>query len=212
MRGWILWGFVLLLLGDAQALGAEWRWGTHLGVSFPELLQLGVRTRCQQECLPMLQDLEFHLSGGGMLYPWVRSDRSFEVLGVQAGTRWFPGQSSFFLLMDLGYRHVGVAADLSFLQIEGETVASSTSVSFSTLYVKPGFGVSFSLGQSWRFEMELGVQLPWLSSGRMSFLNQATGENSSNSARLQTNSDVAMSRIAGLILPQVTLARFVHHF
>jgi hypothetical protein len=181
-------------------------------LSVPQVIQIGVQGYCVGESFLCQNGFHAHLDVGGALYPLSPSSRSFGMFSVEAGGRVFPWNSTFFMLLDLGYRRLNVAADLSFLRVEGAILASSASVEFSTFYFTPGIGLSFALGESWKIEMDLGVQIPLLASGQMFFLNQNTGQNSNNSTLLESNSDLAMSRIAGLILPHMTLARLIHYF
>ncbi|MEO5969955.1 MAG: hypothetical protein ABIQ95_08505 [Bdellovibrionia bacterium] len=160
-----------------------------------------------------MERLRGYVDMGGLLYPLAVSDKSLSVFNLESGVRYFPfSDSPFFTGFALGVRNVGLKADLSAFRVDGATLASSATVNFSTVYVGPLVGLKFALGNGFLIEGNAGLQWPIYASGSMYLLNGDTGANSNNSDTLQVDSKIAMTRIAGILLPSVTVIRLIRYF
>jgi hypothetical protein len=204
---------VLLILAFEPFAKAEIQFGPEVSVSLPQTLQLGMEGYCTEGAFFCMEKLKGYVDMGGLMYPLVESEKSLSVFNIETGTRYFPSsQLPFFLGFALGFRNVGVKADLSAFKVDGVALASSASVNFSTVYIGPLLGVKVSLGKGFLLEANAGIQMSLYASGSMYLLNGDTGANSNNSEMLQVDSKVAMSRIAGILLPSVTVIRLIRYF
>ena len=205
------------LLSAAPAL-AEVQFGPEFSISLPQTLQLGVEAYCTEGAFYCQDKLRGYLDLGGLMYPLVLSDRALSVFNLETGVRYFPFSlastfnPAFFTGMALGFRNVGIKADLSDFQVDGATLVSSALISLSTVYMGPFVGVKFSLGNGFLLEANVGIQLPLYASGFMYLSNGNTGASSNNSEQLQVDSGVAISRIARILLPSVTAVRLIRYF
>ena len=146
------------------------------------------------------------------MYPLGASEKSLSVFNLETGVRFFPFDLPFFTGFALGIRNISLNADLSNFRVDGASLASSATLSFSTVYVGPLLGIKWTLGNGFLLEANAGIQLALYASGSMNFMNGDTGANSNNSDTLQVDSKAAMSRIAGILLPSITLIRLIRYF
>ena len=58
--------------------------------------------------------------------------------------------------------------------------------------------------------MDLGAQIPLIATGNMWLFDANNGQSSDNSSELQVESGTALNRIAGLIIPKLTLIRLTY--
>jgi len=177
----------------------------------PQPLKLGAEIYCTADDFFCSERLRYYMNVGYIQYPFSSSSTSFSIFSVEAGTRYFPWQSVFYVGLGLGYRQMGVSANISAFQVEGETVATSANMNLSTPYLSPTLGVNISVGKSIFLGFDLGVQVPIFAAGSLKMIDSTTGTTSDTSAVLKVTSDRAMGRIAGLIIPTVTLIRFSYY-
>ena len=203
---------VFFVLFHGSAAMAEIQFGPEVSVSLPQTIQLGVEGYCTEGAFFCMEKLRGYVDMGGLMYPLVESDKSLSVFNLETGVRYFPSSSPFFAGFALGFRNVGLKADLSALRVDGAALASSAAINLSTVYVGPLMGVKFTLGNGFLLEANAGIQLPLYASGYMYLLNGDTGANSNNSEELQVDSKIAMTRIAGILLPSLTMIRLIRYF
>jgi hypothetical protein len=203
----------LYALSQGRLAWAEIQFGPEISVSLPQTFQLGVEGYCTEGSFICMEKLRGYVDMGGLLYPLAVSDKSFSVFNLESGVRYFPSSNfPFFTGFALGLRNVGLKADLSAFRVEGTTLASSAAINFLTVYMGPLIGIKFTLGNGFLVEANAGIQWPVYASGSMYLLNGETGANSNNSDTLQVDSKIAMSRIAGILLPSVTVIRLIRYF
>jgi hypothetical protein len=205
-------GLVLLLLLLPQNALSEVKLAPEVSVSFPQAFQVGVQGFCTEGGWICSPNLSGYFDLGGIYYPMGSNDRSLGVFSLETGARYYFSESHWFGGLALGFRNLGLSADLSSFRIDGEALATQGSIQLSTLYLSPVVGARFSLGNQYLFEFNLGVQVPFYANGFLFLRNDKNGQNSDNSAVLQTDSKVAFSRIAALIVPSFTVFRVVRYF
>jgi hypothetical protein len=200
----------LLYGGEVRA---DLRVGPELALGLPQALQLGVEGYCTQESAICAENLRVYFDIGGLQYPLSSlSQKSLGIFDLETGFRYFFSNGALFTGVALGFRNINLSADLSSFQIDGVVLATNASVSLSTLYVGPLLGVRFLLGNGFAFEADAGLQFAVYATGFMYLKNGSTGANSNNSSNLQVDSGVAISRLASLLLPSLTLVRIVRYF
>ena len=189
------------------------QWAPEIAISFPQPLSLGAEFSCQGSEIFCQSHLKYFASGGYFQYPFFSSGQGQggNVGSVEIGARYYPFSFPLRFSLGLGYRHVGVNASLNNFTIEGEQVATSASLHFSTLYIAPGIGYTVALSRKLFLGFEVGGQVSLLGFGSLFLQNSTTGQNSNNSSVLSTNSWV-LNRVADLFLPTVTLFRLTWYF
>lgn len=173
-----------------------------LAIALPQPLQIGLEAHYDPRFRAFADLGYLKLNIGG-------SSRSVTLYDVHAGARWSPWNRWFFFTGAFGYRRIQLVGDISALKISGESIASTGNADLQTFYFAPGFGFNWDLSRKLSLNFDLGYQLPLHSYGSLSFEDRSTGENSANSPRLRVDSDRAMSRVAAIPIPQLTLLRFV---
>ncbi|CAM6053631.1 unnamed protein product [Sphagnum tenellum] len=118
----------------------------------------------------------------------------------------------FFVGFCLGFRNIGVSADLSAFRMMAPLWHPSATVNLATLYAGPTLGIRFTVSQGFYLEANLGIQLSIYGWGYAFLSNAMTGANSNNSSNLQVDSNMAMSRVASIALPSISLIRLVRYF
>lgn len=209
----VIFAVLSFALVNEPSAQAEVQFGPEVSVSLPQTLQLGVEGYCTEGAFYCMEKLRGYVDMGGLIYPLAVSERSLSVFNLETGVRYFPSSVPFlFAGFALGLRNIGIKADMSAFHIDGAAIASSGTISLSTVYVGPLVGIKFSLGNGFLLEANAGIQLALYASGSMYLMNGETGANSNNSESLQVDSQVAMSRIAGILLPSVTVVRLIRYF
>lgn len=209
------WFFVSFVLGAVETNAwaiTQVEWAPEAGISFPQVLSIGVEARCQGSESFCRTDLKFYLSGGYFRYPLVNADRSGQLWSAEAGARYFPFSFPLRFALGFGYRSVGITADTSAFTVNGEVLATSSSLNFYTFYFSPSVGYSVKLSKKLLLGFELGLQVSLMASGRLFLSNSNNGQDSNNSSLLDTESGMALGRVASLLLPTVTLARLTWYF
>ncbi len=177
------------------------KYNPQLHIGFPQPLQLG----CQ-----IFSDPTFRVFSdiGFIRFPPSGDSKFIRLFNYQVGTMWFPFNSWFFLSGAMGYRRIGLAADMSGFKIGDQVVSSKGEIDLHTFYFAPSFGILMNISERISLGIDFGAQIALYSVGNMNFSNDK-GEDSSNSADLATDSSRAFSRIAALLVPQVTLIKLV---
>lgn len=158
-----------------------------------------------------LQNFRFFIDGG--YFKLASSPNDFiELFDVQMGTRFYPLNRWSFLSQAVGYRVLNLSRDISTFKIASNSPATSGELNLKTLFYFPAIGLSWEVSESITLETELGVQVALTADGLLNLKNAATGQDSTNTPDLATDSKVAMSRIASLIVPELTLIRLIYHF
>ena len=168
-------------------------------IAVPQPLKLGVEAYVNPSIRPI-----FNL---GYIKVPLGKNRSVTAASVEAGARFSPWAKWNFFGASLGYRHLNLTTDISAFKIEDESLASLASVDLNTFYFAPTWGCRFALTQRLFIGFDLGLQIPLISSGSLKLEDLQSGQNSDNNERLRIDSDLSMSRVAGLLIPQVTLVR-----
>jgi len=183
----------------------SWILEPEFAVNLPQPLEIGVRAHRPGETrLSWFADggyFYFPIGGGGGRY--------FNAFGGQAGARYSPREGlPYFGRLSLGYRSMGLVLDMSnYKGFDSSVIANQGMVSLYTIYAEASVGAEWKVSRRLALGFDLGVQVPVLGWGGMNFVNNTTGENSSNSATLAVDASIAIGRWARLILPQVTLIR-----
>lgn len=190
-------------LGEASRL----RWSPEASVALPLPLQLGASVASIDH-----PALHVYANVGYFRMGLNSGTRAISIYGLETGGRWYPGEGAFFAAAGFGVRHVGLrVSGATFNFANGSPGVTSGTIALTTPYFCPKIGMDFKLSRRLSLGFDLGVQLPFFASGSLALQNANTGADSDTSSLLQVNSSIAMARVAGLILPQITLFRFEYH-
>lgn len=176
-----------------------WKIAPEFMIALPQPLKLGVEAYKNPSIRPVF-------NFGYIKIP-LGKGRSVTAASVEAGARFSPWAKWNFFGAAFGYRHLNLTTDISAFKIEDESLATLASVDLNTFYFAPTVGCRFSLTERLFIGFDVGTQIPLISSGSLRLEDTETGQNSDNNDRLRIDSDRSMSRVAGLLIPQVTLVR-----
>jgi len=176
-----------------------------LSGSFPQPLQIGAEL--QSLSLPALKA---YGAIGFFQYPFTGGDRSLNTLSARLGARYFPNQNWYFGSAGFGYRTISFNANLSSFTIDNQVLATTDTITLRTFFFELALGTDFKLSKALSLGFDVGVQIPLIASAQMNLVNANTGQNSSNSSLLAVDSS-PMTRIAGLLLPELTFFRLTWH-
>jgi hypothetical protein len=180
-------------------------------LSLPQPIKVGGEAYCtNDEHFYCSEKYRIYLNGGYAIYPG--STFSFNIASIEGGVRYYPWNSMFYVGLGVGYRSINVSANISAFQIEGEVVATSATFSLQSPYFSPTAGVSIDVGKGISLGMDIGVQIAEFASGSVTLVNANNGTNSNNSTVLSVISDRAAGRVAGLIIPVVSLFKLTYYF
>lgn len=219
--------WIILLLLLPLFSHASLRISPEAALSFPHALQIGASVEDVEENLRTseeeraetpernrwfsLQNFKFFWDFGYLKYASSPND-SLELFDIQLGARYFPLNSWSFISQAVGYRAFSLSRDISTFKIASSSPATSGELNLKTLFYFPALGLSWRVSDSVTLETELGVQISLYADGLLNIKNSVTGQDSTNSPDLATDSKTAMSRIASLIIPELTLVRMIYHF
>lgn len=183
------------------SVSPEWRISPQISMTFPQPIQFGAEFR-----KGLSSNLRPFGEFGYLRLPISGGSKSFKVFSTQVGLRFFPRNGSFFILAGMGYRYLGLAADVSAFKIDGDVEVTQGSVGLRTFFTRFALGGDFQISNHLQLGFDVGIQYPLLGGADINLVDTATGENSSNSAILYVDS-TPMNRVAKLPLPQITLLR-----
>ena len=167
------------------------------GVTFPQPIRIGVEARTDTK-------VRYFFGGGYIKYPFSESTHQFSVMSFEGGARYFPHFYGLYAGLGLGYRRVGVTTNVSAFQIEGQAIATSASLALNTIYLFPSIGINFGLTKKLFIGFDIGVQYALAAWGS---LNMNADGLTTNPNDLQVDNGPAMNRVAGLLVPEITLFR-----
>ncbi len=179
----------------------NFRYNPEILISLPQPLQLGVEIYREES-------FRYFADFGVFKFPFSASTKSVSLISTAVGVRYFPWNGRFYGTLGVGFSRIAISTDVSALKLDGEQLASFAHVVFSAFFIGPALGVSFDLSTRLRLAIEIGVRIPVLFSGSLEMIDKTTGATSANSETLKVSQGQAMSRIAGLVLPTLTLLRF----
>jgi hypothetical protein len=198
-------GLGIALLSQTAFAVEKLHWGPEVAVSLPQPLQIGARAFCEGDEFFCKENLHAFMNAGYFYLPI--SSKSISAMSAELGARYFPFGKIFYLSGGVGYRAITLSADTSLFEIDDETIATDSQLNLRTLYFASALGASFSLSETLSISFDVGLQSPIMGSGNIHLSNDNTGEHSNNSDLLRVDSDPAVSRIARLPLPRITLFR-----
>lgn len=184
---------------DFQFKGSHYALTTSITV--PQPLALGVQANWDS-----LPGWEVYAEGGYFRYPWSNSSRQFADYSFQVGVRVHPFSNWFFVATELGYRHIGLLADISSLKQGGQALASTAQLSIKSFFLALLVGGEWQISDSLSYAFDLGLQFEVIRSGGVNILPDP---NDPDPGDLTVNTDAALSRISSLPLPQVALIRLI---
>lgn len=167
----------------------------HMGLGFPMLLELGLIT------FPF-KKIDLDLSATYLPLPFIGSG-TLLIRGIECTLQWHPTQQRFFLLTGLGFQNFQFNASINLGKFSDTPGPENGSVTLSRLYVPVGIGIQWIYSDRFYLESDIGIQLPILKSGKISFDSSSATKDS-----LEEASKDALSYYAGFILPRVTFIRF----
>jgi len=171
-----------------------------MAISVPQPLLLGV-----QASWDSLPGWEAYFEAGYFRYPWSNSSRQFADYSFQFGVRVHPFKNWFFIASELGYRQIGLLADISSLKQGGQPLASTAQLKIDSLFLALLVGGEWSLSDSLSFAFDLGLQFEVIRTASVSILPDP---NDPDPGDLSVNAD-PLSRVSSLPLPQLALIRLI---
>ena len=193
----LLLAFQVTCEAPCWAENSSFVYAPEFGVTFPQPLRIGVEARTDTK-------VRYYFGGGYFKYPLGSSTHQFSVMSFDGGARYFPHFYGLYASLGLGYRRVGVTTNVSAFQIEGQAVASSASLALNTIFFFPSIGINFGLTKKLFIGFDIGVQYALIAWGS---LNMNADGLSTNSNDLQVDNGPAMNRVAGLLVPEITILR-----
>lgn len=196
---------LLAALSSVRALAQEPaptpsdRWAILTAITVPQPLAVGVLRE-----LASHPDLAYYVEGG-----WFRfgfgNNRAINDWSVSVGVRYRPRSDWFVTGLSFGYRRVGLTADISGLQAEGEPIASRASLDLNALFFGIFVGGQWPLSSQVSIGFDLGAQLAVVPWGDVT-IDSAPGADNTD---LSVDASRSMRRIANLPIPQIALVRVI---
>jgi hypothetical protein len=170
-------------------------------ISVPQPITLGVQVGW--DSVPRLQAF---FEGGYFKYS-LASGRYISEYSFTTGVHYHPFGKAFYLGGSLGYRHLGLVADISSLKTDtGEVIASDATLALNTFFLGLVVGWEWKWSERLSFGMEIGAQLALLHGGNITILPNP----GSTVTDLSVSYEQTTDRLSGFPLPQIALARFIY--
>jgi len=166
----------------------------------PQPLSLGY-----EMIFPDLPALHFFGEAGYFYLPLTGHLENATAWSLQAGARFFPFQNWFYLSGALGFRQIGLAANISTLEVGGSPIANDANLALNAIFFGAAVGGQWFLSQKLAISFDLGVQLPipGLHWGTTT-IEPITG----GQANLSVDS-TDLTTVTNLPVPQIALVRFI---
>ncbi len=179
----------------------QFRQALTTGISVPQPLTVG----WEMDSLA-IPELHFFAEGGYFYLPLSSRLKNFSVWSVQAGARYFPFQNWVYFSGALGYRQLGLGADISNLKMDGVSLANQANLSLKAALLNLCAGGQWFLSPKVALSAEIGFQLPipLLHGGSTSII-----QDQPDGTDLGVDDQDALERITGMLLPQIALVRFI---
>ncbi len=177
------------------------RHGLTAGMVLPQPLSLGY-----EYIHPDLEQFHFFAEGGYFYWPLSSRLKSISAWSLQAGTRFFPLRNWFYVSGALGFRQIGVGADISNLKMDGVSLANSADLKLNAGIFGIALGGQWNINADMALGVDLGVQLP------IPLLHGGTTEivqDQPDGSDLSVDDSDALYRISGMVVPQIALIRFI---
>jgi hypothetical protein len=170
-------------------------------VSFPQPLMIGIEThRADTPYIAAFYEAGF------FKYPITTSTRSVSDYSMEAGIRYHPFHNWFYLVSELGFRHIGINVDISNLKQDGVALANTAQGSIGTFFTGLLAGGQWQLGQSFALAFDLGYQFAIFHTGSITINTDPSQEDGTD---YSVDDAREMKRISGLPIPQIALFRLV---
>lgn len=186
---------------DPSAEPGKLRISPEAAIALPQPIKIGAEL-----ALPGLSRLRPYGDAGYAWVPFSSGSKSLRVYSLEAGARYFPWEERFFASAALGFRYLGFSTDVSSFKIDDQAVATDGTIATKAFYAGLTLGAEFPLTSKLSFGFDIGLQIPLVAWGSLDLSDSTTGADSSNSELLAVDSN-GISRIAKLVLPQITLFR-----
>ncbi len=172
-----------------------------LGLMLPQPISVGYET-----VFPGLELFHFFAEGGYFSLPLSSRLKNISTWSIQAGTRYFPLQNWLYLSGSLGFRQIGVGADISSLKMDGVSLANDANLTLNSAIIGLCVGGQWNLNESMALTFEAGAQLPlpWLHGGKTTIVQDVP-----DGTDLSVDDSDALYRISGMPVPQIALVRFI---
>lgn len=170
-------------------------------ITVPQPLSVGY-----QLTFPELPSFQFFAEGGYFYFPLSGRLKKVSAWSIQAGARFFPTQSWWYVSGALGFRQIGLGTDISNLKLDGVSLANNADLSLNAAIIGVTLGGQWFLSQNVAFGVELGVQvpIPGLHGGATEIV-----QDSPDGTDLSVDDADALYRITSIPVPQLALVRFV---
>ncbi len=185
---------------DSSAV-SEYRQAFTTGISVPQPLTIG----WELDDLSIPQ-LHYFAEGGYFYLPLSTRLKDISIWSIQAGARYFPFQNWLYFSGALGFRHIGLGADISSLKMDGVSLANDANLSLNAAVANLCAGGQWFLSPHVALSAELGLQLPipGLHGGSTTIVQDVP-----DGTDLSVDDADALRRITGMSLPQIALIRFI---
>ena len=177
------------------------RHGITAGMTLPQPLSLGY-----EHILSELPQFHFFAEGGYFYWPLSSRLKNISAWSLQAGTRYFPLHNWFYVSGALGFRQLGVGADISNLKMDGVSLANTADLKLNAAILGVAMGGQWNINADMALAVDLGVQLP------IPLLHGGTTEiiqDQPDGTDLDVDDSDALYRISGMVVPQIALIRFI---
>lgn len=181
-----------------------------IGISFPQPVVIGVETSCEGESKFCSRHLRYGWEGGFVPLSLSSGQRKLSIFSTQAGVRYFPSArgTGWVFGLGLGFRRISFSTDLSAFKLNNEVLASSATLTTSSLFLAPSVGGRWNLTQNLQIAVDLGIQLAVVSSGGLEFVNNRADRDPAVDLATDTAS---IQRLGSLKIPQITLTRLIYN-
>jgi hypothetical protein len=166
-----------------------------LSLGFPIPISLGAN-------LPLHQSLDLGITATHLPLPFIKSG-TLITTALDTVLKWHPMDFKFFIFGGMGAQYFSFHTSVNLGRFSESTGPEQGRVSLTRIYTSVGVGMTWISSPRISLESDLGIQIPILKSGKISF--DTTSEAKSS---LEEASRDALSYYAGFILPRVTLLRF----
>ena len=190
------------IVPDVVSTEKRYLFSPEFTISFPQPLLVGLEVRNSDDAR-----FRVFFDTGYFQYPIPIKKLGLKEFSFESGVRYSPPESGFSFSLGAGYRRISSFADVSSVVVGGGSLATGANIVLHTLYLAPEFFYKIDLSKKIEISFGLGVQIPALVLSSMSFENSGA-----DSTDLSVNSFPYLNRVARIILPRVTLLRWIWHF
>jgi hypothetical protein len=201
MKLWIALLLFPIFSFASDEIEAPSRWGLTAGISLPQPLTVG-----GEWIDSSWPELRYFFEGGYFSLPMSSRVNQIDIWSVQVGARYFPLQNWVYASGGLGFRHIGLGADISSLKMDGVSLANDANLSLNAVVANLCAGGQWQISKRFSLAAELGFQIPipGLHGGSTTIVQEEP-----DGTDLSVDDSDALKRVTGISIPQIALIRFI---